>query len=80
MPIKCDEYNQVCVISVDGDFAGGEVEAARKVFDEFPPSAQRDYIEWITEAKQEATRQKRLAQAVEWIAEGKRRNWKYENC
>lgn len=53
---------------------------ARKVFDAFPPSAQRDYIEWITEAKQEATRQKRLAQAVEWIAEGKRRNWKYENC
>lgn len=53
---------------------------ARKVFEAFPPSAQRDYIEWITEAKQEATRQKRLAQAVEWIAEGKKRNWKYENC
>jgi uncharacterized protein YdeI (YjbR/CyaY-like superfamily) len=53
---------------------------ARKVFDEFPPSAQRDYIEWITEAKQEATRQKRLEQAVAWMAEGKRRNWKYENC
>lgn len=53
---------------------------ARKVFETFPPSAQRDYIEWISEAKQEVTRQKRLKQAIEWIAEGKRRNWKYENC
>ncbi len=53
---------------------------AKKVFDAFPPSAQRDYIEWITEAKQEATRQKRLEQALEWIGEGKKRHWKYENC
>ncbi len=54
--------------------------AAQGVFDGFPSGQQREYIEWITEAKQAATRQKRLAQAVEWIAEGKRRNWKYENC
>jgi uncharacterized protein YdeI (YjbR/CyaY-like superfamily) len=53
---------------------------ARKTFDGFPPSAQRDYIEWIVEAKREETRAKRLAQTVEWLAEGKRRNWKYENC
>jgi len=53
---------------------------ARKTFDGFPPSAQRDYIEWIVEAKREETRTKRLAQTVEWLAEGKRRNWKYENC
>ena len=53
---------------------------ARATFDAFPPSAQRDYVEWITEAKRAETRTKRLAQAVEWIAEGKRRNWKYENC
>lgn len=44
----------------------------------FSPSAQRDYIEWITEAKAAATREKRLLTAVEWIGEGKRRNWKYE--
>lgn len=50
---------------------------ARKVFDGFSPSQRREYIEWITEAKQEATRRKRLSQAVEWIAEGKQRNWKY---
>jgi len=54
--------------------------AARKSFEGFPPSAQRDYVEWIVEAKREDTRAKRLAQAVEWMAEGKRRNWKYENC
>lgn len=48
-------------------------------FDAFSPSAQREYIEWITEAKTAATREKRLLTAVEWIAEGKRRNWKYES-
>lgn len=42
------------------------------------PSAKRDYIEWITEAKQQATRAKRLAETVQWLGEGKRRNWKYE--
>lgn len=54
--------------------------AARKAFEGFPPSAKRDYIEWITEAKREETRRRRLAQAIEWMAEGKRRNWKYEAC
>ena len=54
--------------------------AAKAAFDGFPPSARRDYVEWITEAKRDETRAKRLAQAVEWLAEGKRRNWKYENC
>jgi len=53
-------------------------EAAQAVFEDFPPSSQREYVEWITEAKQEATRERRLNQAIEWIAEGKRRNWKYE--
>jgi hypothetical protein len=42
--------------------------------------AQRDYLEWIAEAKQEATRQKRIATAIEWLGEGKRRHWKYESC
>ncbi|HRJ02375.1 MAG TPA: YdeI/OmpD-associated family protein [Hyphomonas sp.] len=51
--------------------------AAEWFFHDFPPSARRDYIEWITEAKTDETRARRLAQAVEWIAEGKRRNWKY---
>lgn len=53
---------------------------AREVFDAFPPSQRREYIEWISEAKREDTRAKRLAQALEWLAEGKRRHWKYEKC
>ena len=43
----------------------------------FSPSQRREYVEWVTEAKTDATRQKRLATAVEWMAEGKTRNWKY---
>ena len=54
--------------------------AAYEVFNNFSTSAKREYCEWLTEAKTEATRDKRMAQAVEWIAEGKKRNWKYENC
>ena len=56
------------------------VPAAKATFDGFPPSLQREYVEWVTEAKRDETRAKRLAQTVEWLAEGKRRNWKYENC
>ena len=54
--------------------------AARKAWESFPPGAQREYVDWITEAKTDATRQKRLATTLEWLAEGKKRNWKYENC
>ncbi|HVX41801.1 MAG TPA: YdeI/OmpD-associated family protein [Gemmatimonadaceae bacterium] len=50
---------------------------ARATFEKFSPSHRREYIEWITEAKQQATRERRLAQAVEWMAAGKPRNWKY---
>jgi uncharacterized protein YdeI (YjbR/CyaY-like superfamily) len=50
---------------------------ALAVFDNFPPSHQREYVEWITDARTEETRQRRLTQALEWMAEGKPRNWKY---
>jgi uncharacterized protein YdeI (YjbR/CyaY-like superfamily) len=53
---------------------------ARAVLESFPPSAQRDYFEWISEAKQASTREKRIATAVEWLNDGKRRHWKYQNC
>lgn len=46
-------------------------------FEAFSTSNKRDYIEWIIEAKTDTTKNKRLAQAIEWIAEGKPRNWKY---
>ena len=53
---------------------------ARATFDAFSPSCKREYVDWIVEAKREETRQRRVAQAVEWMAEGKQRNWKYMNC
>lgn len=53
---------------------------AKATLDAFSPSAQREYLEWISEAKQDATREKRIADAVQWLSEGKRRHWKYENC
>ncbi len=51
--------------------------AAEKEFNKFPPSHKKEYVEWITEAKAEATRLRRLKTAMEWIGEGKPRNWKY---
>ena len=53
---------------------------AQASYDAFAPSCRREYLEWITDAKREETRNNRIAQAVVWLAEGKRRNWKYENC
>ena len=53
---------------------------ASQALDGFPPSAQRDYLDWIAEAKQDATRAKRIVDAVQWLSEGKRRHWKYESC
>jgi uncharacterized protein YdeI (YjbR/CyaY-like superfamily) len=53
---------------------------AAAVFAKFSPSCQREYVEWIVEAKRVETREKRIATAVEWIAEGKQRNWKYQEC
>lgn len=58
--------------AIDADSAAAAVWAA------FPPGKQRDYAEWIGEAKSDATRTRRIAQAIAWIAEGKGRNWKYE--
>jgi uncharacterized protein YdeI (YjbR/CyaY-like superfamily) len=51
---------------------------ALAAYEAFSPSHKREYVEWITDAKTEETRQRRLAQAVAWIAEGKGRNWKHE--
>ena len=50
---------------------------ARSAFESFSPSHRREYVEWIEEAKREETRRKRLATAIEWMAEGKARHWKY---
>ena len=50
---------------------------ARTTFEAFSYSNKKDYVEWITEAKTDATRESRLETAIEWISEGKIRNWKY---
>jgi uncharacterized protein YdeI (YjbR/CyaY-like superfamily) len=50
---------------------------ARAGWDSLTPGQKREYIEWITEAKRDETRRRRLATAVEWMAEGRIRNWKY---
>ena len=50
---------------------------AAAAFEAFSPSHRREYLEWIADAKQDDTRARRVAQAVEWMAEGKPRNWKY---
>src|SRR5262249_24088332 len=50
---------------------------AQATFEKFSPSHKREYVEWITEAKTEATRTRRLQTAIEWMAQGKPRNWKY---
>jgi uncharacterized protein YdeI (YjbR/CyaY-like superfamily) len=52
--------------------------SAKKHFDAFSPSQQKEYVDWITEAKTEATRDKRLTTSIEWMSEGKKRLWKYE--
>ena len=53
---------------------------AKAQFDKFSNSHRKEYVMWITEAKTEPTRQKRLATTIEWLSEGKSRNWKYEKC
>lgn len=53
---------------------------AKAVFDGFAPGQRREYCEWIADAKREETRDKRVAEALGWIADGKTRNWKYQNC
>jgi uncharacterized protein YdeI (YjbR/CyaY-like superfamily) len=69
-------------IAMPDDFASAlaALQGVRERFDAFPPGARREYLEWIVESKRPETRAKRIAQAAEWIAEGKRRNWKYESC
>ncbi len=56
----------------------GKNARAKVAFENFSPSHRREYIEWITEAKREETRQKRLATTLEWLTDGKPRHWKHE--
>ena len=53
---------------------------ARATFGRLTPGQQREYVDWLVEAKQAATRERRLAQAIEWLAAGRQRYWKYQDC
>ncbi|HMS64959.1 MAG TPA: YdeI/OmpD-associated family protein [Ignavibacteria bacterium] len=53
---------------------------AQKVFDDFSYSHKKEYVMWVTEAKTEDTKNKRMETAIEWLSEGKKKNWKYEKC
>ena len=55
-------------------------EPARQTFERFSNSHRREYVEWINEARTEPTRIRRLTTTLEWLAEGKSRNWKHEKC
>lgn len=80
-PERSEKKPPKAPLCVHPDFAAALSEApkAKAALESFPPSAQRDYCEWILEAKQEATRKNRIATAVEWLNEGKRRHWKYQS-
>lgn len=69
-------------LSVPADLAAAlkKNRPAAATFESFRPSHRKEYIDWITEAKREETRAKRLATTLKWLAEGKSRNWKYEKC
>lgn len=55
----------------------GKSRRARETFEAFSPGHRREYIQWITEAKREETRERRVETTIEWLEEGKPRNWKY---
>jgi uncharacterized protein YdeI (YjbR/CyaY-like superfamily) len=67
-------------IQMPAEFAAAlkKSRAAATVFAEFSPSCKREYVEWIAEAKRPETQARRIEQAMEWITEGKARNWKYQ--
>jgi uncharacterized protein YdeI (YjbR/CyaY-like superfamily) len=71
------ERKPALVVPADIVAAVKKNKKAQATFDKFSPSHRREYVEWVTEAKTDATRAKRLQQTIEWLAEGKPRNWKY---
>jgi uncharacterized protein YdeI (YjbR/CyaY-like superfamily) len=53
---------------------------AQAAFENFSYSHKKEYVNWITEAKREETREKRMNTAILWLAQGKPQNWKYLKC
>ena len=80
VPKKAPVQKKDVVVPGDLTKALSKNKAAKTAFENFSPSHKREYVQWIEEAKTEPTRNKRLATTVEWLSEGKSRNWKYERC
>lgn len=80
LPQNADSTKRDLVIPDDFLQALNNSSKAFKTFNNFSYSKKKDYIDWIIEAKRETTRKNRLAQSIEWLSEGKSRNWKYEKC
>jgi uncharacterized protein YdeI (YjbR/CyaY-like superfamily) len=78
--IKKDKPAPVAVMQVPDYFAKAlaKNKMAKAHFENFTPGAKKEYIVWLTDAKSEDIRNKRMADALEWISQGKKRNWKYE--
>ncbi len=67
-------------LPVPEDFAAALSPKASVFFDTLTAAQRRDYLEWVTGAKRAETRTQRIAQSAEWLAEGKKRYWKYQDC
>lgn len=80
VPKKKPAANKELIVPDDLTKALAKNNKAKEAFENFSFSHRKEYVEWINEAKTDATRNKRLATTVEWLAEGKGRNWKYEKC
>jgi uncharacterized protein YdeI (YjbR/CyaY-like superfamily) len=77
-PVRAKQKTAKVVVPPDVLAALKKNKKALAVFEKFPPSHKREYVQWITEAKREETRARRLATMLQWLAQGKSRNWKYE--
>ena len=80
MPAKPKPAKKELVVPADLMASLKENKKALATFKNFSYSHRKEYIQWITAAKTEETRLKRLKTAIEWMAEGKSRHWKYVNC
>lgn len=68
---------QKITVPPDLKAALGKNAKAKKTFENFSYSHKKEYVQWITDAKREETRKKRLKTAIQWLAQGKPQNWKY---
>ena len=80
VPKKSTAPKKELIVPSDLTKALSKNKTAKTAFEEFSYSHKKEYVQWIEEAKTETTRNKRVKTTVEWLSEGKSRNWKYENC